>query len=458
MQQFKPAHKALSEGRYDEAYLWLERLVEKNKENKLASFHVQLAALFALYGENGLEAGRACLDTAARHEAENLPLYQAVTLEFAAVEGGSAQTIRKGISSILTAGDPLAKFHAARALYLIGSYRRAASVLRELAPSTLPHYLQWRRWSLLGESYAQQAKFEEAIEAYHHAIKYSARQDKHLETLSLAECYLRTGRPDLALAALDEQAAEPIDDLLQTVRRHYLRGVAQRQIGNHALAFVSMHKAYTLAAEHGSLPFELLLELARLFAETDQLERALSNYECALNVVPAEQVVSVMHEYAHVLADAERYEEAAAALKMVASDARYHRRAEAFADLAEVSYMLGQFDKVGPLAKFALKGGIITPACLCLGRVALEYFHLDEAEAWFEQAISASTEGDSEWLTAQLLLAETFSQKADAPSRLIHHAELALKYLHPNDDWTATLRSYLETARTQLSGKAREVN
>ena len=160
-----------------------------------------------------------------------------------------------------------------------------------------------------------------------------------------------------------------------------------------------------------------------------------------------------------MLREAEQFEEAARALKRVVRQARYTNRAQAFADLAEVTYLLGNFDQVKPLAQFALKGGVVAPACLSLGRVALEYFRLDEAESWFEQAISASTEGEMDWLSAELLLIETFAQRiADAPEKLISHAERALKYLHPQDDWVATLNEHVSSAKEQLEAKPRLLN
>ena len=446
--EFAALYKALDTADYEEAFALAILQLEQPKTDQQA---LALASIFALYGEEGVEGGLHCLNGCDKES----DLFFALKAEFLAIEDSSKPPVKDMLAKAKKTKDALSLFHFARAQYLLKAFRPAQRLMKKLNQEDLPPHLAWRYWSLKGEISAQLGKAQDAAAAFEKALDLAHDRDKPSERLSLAECWLRMGYPERCLNEIDKGEAYAKQGHI--VRDAYLRGVAQRQLSNYKLAFEHLQKAYTLA--EANLPFELFLELARLFADTEQFQKAFENYECALNSSPDGYENYVLHEYARVLREAEQFEEAARALKRVVRQARYTNRAQAFADLAEVTYLLGNFDQVKPLAQFALKGGVVAPACLSLGRVALEYFRLDEAESWFEQAISASTEGEMDWLSAELLLIETFAQRiADAPEKLISHAERALKYLHPQDDWVATLNEHVSSAKEQLEAKPRLLN
>ena len=78
---------------------------------------------------------------------------------------------------------------------------------------------------------------------------------------------------------------------------------------------------------------------------------------------------------------------------------------------------------------------------------------------WFEKAAAASREGETDWLHAQEMLADVFVQQGyRRPERVVFHAEAALKYLHPNEEWALILGGYAESAREILGGHSRRFN
>lgn len=57
------------------------------------------------------------------------------------------------------------------------------------------------------------------------------------------------------------------------------------------------------------------------------------------------------------------------------------------------------------------------------------------------------------------MLADIFVQQGYArPERVVFHAEAALRYLHPNDEWALILQGYARRARELLGGYARRFN
>jgi len=57
------------------------------------------------------------------------------------------------------------------------------------------------------------------------------------------------------------------------------------------------------------------------------------------------------------------------------------------------------------------------------------------------------------------MLADIFVQQGyKHPERVIFHAEQALRYLHPSEEWSLILRGYAGCARALLGGHARHFN
>ena len=448
--------QAVQHGRHDEALRSIQSL-SADAAAYSADINLQLASLATLYRAKGLEPALRCVAAAERARAEGGVLYQALKGQLDALNGKPGSAVRKQVKTALASAEPLAVFHAASALVIAGDVRRVARTLAQLDPNALPAHLEWRFWSLRGEMAVQQRRFEEAVSHFEAATRGAPETDRTPLQFALAECWLHLSRPDEALTALGD-SLPPLEELDQQVRGHYLLGVTQRQLANYDSAFKHLQRAASMAESHG-VPFELLQELARYYAETGEPENAVSYYDRAVKTAPAPHKPYIRHEYGRVLKDYDYFSEAQTILKQVLAQTRYPQRPEVSAELAEINYYLGKFNRVEPLAQFALRGGVTASACLSLGRVALEYFRLDESESWLEQCVSASTPGDRSWLTAQLLLVETFAHQLDTcPEKLKYHAEQALKYLHPNDDWVVTLNGYLASADKALKGQARVVN
>ena len=436
------------------------KALEADAQSYSLELNLRLASLCTLFAERGLKSAQHYLSAVKTSR----PLFIALSAETRALQSqvrqsqNQAESSLKLLKRVIESNDALTCYHGARALMLLGESRRAQKVLETFSPNKLPVCFQWRYWSLVGELLAQRSQFKKAIQAFDTSLNLAPDPNKPLERFSIAELWLHMSRPDEALRVLGDEVPT-LDDLAELVRGFYLFGVAKRQLGQLHEALSFLQRARVLAQDVGELPFELLQELARLHAALGQVDEALATYGSALDSVPAANRSALEHEYARALKDFGHFNDAETALRNVLAEARYSHRAAASAELAEVSYFLGKFSRVKPLAEYAIRGGVVGPACLSLGRVALEYFHLEEAEAWLEQAASASATGEPLWLSAQLLLTETFAHKVDTqPERLKNYAERALSYLPAQDPWIATLESYVARADKILAGQSRIVN
>ncbi len=450
-QTVAPAYKALAEGKREEALSYLDKLfLELNH----AQGQLQLAAAYLLFEDSRLEKGKASLSHAKNFDKNIISedLFRSVTLEYAVLAGENHNDLKRQLRDLLKTEDAFAKFHVARALVKLGAKRTASRALEELELTKLPLVLKQLQKRMLADVYMARGKDVEAIALYQSLL--AELKDKNAVLLILAEAQLRMAQPESAYETL-KQLQVPEDDI-GFVHLKYLQGVALRHSGQFENAFVCMHAAYNGIIKHGGLPFEIVLELARLFADLGQIDKAVDTYQQAFSVVSSEQYSMLMHEYGNLLKAEEQYAKAKDALETVVKDVRYPKRADACAELAMVLYKLGNFDHAKALASYAKDHQVKGLPSLCLGNVALEYFHFLEAERHFEQAAADVHEGSSLWLSAQLMLAQTFSRESYAtPERLIFHSEQALKYLSPHDEWVPTLKSYISSARESLQDNAK---
>src|SRR5690606_3442897 len=113
---------------------------------------LQLAALYALYGEDGIENGLPALRSAVAADANlvNHPLYRALFWEFSAYRGGSIGDVKRGLKDV-TESDPVAAYHAASALFAGDAPKSAGRSLAASDEARLPAFLRLRRWSLRGQ-------------------------------------------------------------------------------------------------------------------------------------------------------------------------------------------------------------------------------------------------------------------------------------------------------------------
>jgi tetratricopeptide (TPR) repeat protein len=454
------AQRALAKGEYEEAVVCLESAPESVGAVEQANLKLHLAAVYALYRERGLDGALLCLSEAVQVSPTitQSPLYQALAWELAACQGETLSRVRQGVTSVLHSGQSLAQFHAASALIIAGGFRRAARVLQML--SGLPEHLEWRRWSLLAEAHGKHGDWEKARDFYAKSVHLCRGGDIQGELLSLTEALLRLHKPQEALNLL--KTLQLTDDLLSDdlrVRKNYLQGLTSVMLGQTKTALEFFLNSYTLAAQSNQVSFDLLFQLARAFAACEQFHQAARTYEQALAKATPDLRPFVLHSYGVTLAEIHQFAQARGILESVVAEAHYPHRDAAQADLAEIYIQLHDLVKAHALATQALSGSESAAACLCLGKVALEYFHTEEAVSWFERAIADAHEGDDVWIAAHVLLADTLAQNQfSTPQRIHDYAQKALRYLPNYDDWVTILRGYVVRAEQQFGGSVRLLN
>jgi tetratricopeptide (TPR) repeat protein len=454
------AQRALAEGRYDLALATLHRAAEDSRDRRLqAQAHVHLAACYALYGPEGLDGGWPALRTAVAADPTlaDDPLYQALYWEFEAYRGAPASDVKRGLRSLPPALPAMAGYHRAAALLSVGASTSALRRLRTLASEGLPAYLVWRRDSLLGQAHEALGHWQEAADAYRRASSAAPASERDPELLAHASCLLELGRyPALleALAEVDEERIEPLD----LSQKRYLEGRAHLEADNPNLALEHLRQARRLipvAEQDFSLPYasgQALMALQRP-------REALVEFEQAIAIAPAEHRAYAQHEAAMAHLEAENPEAAVPLLEAVVADPGYPHRAEALADLADLHLRAGELDNASLDAERALELGAVGPACLVLGGVAFEYFRLDEAVRWYEQALAASQAGDSVWLAAHQLLADVHGQRGPAAAaQALWHAQAALAYTDAASDWRLPLEEHVTRSRALLGGHDRLLN
>jgi Flp pilus assembly protein TadD len=128
----------------------------------------------------------------------------------------------------------------------LGVYRRAA----EMAPTDPAPLIA------AGDVLLQMGEVNEAIVAYHAALVRPG--DTHWAQVGLAKAFLKTGKPELALAPLSTALAESPGDPKLLV----LLGVAKDLAGQHAEAQAYYRDALTRAPGDPALTVDLALSLA----------------------------------------------------------------------------------------------------------------------------------------------------------------------------------------------------
>jgi tetratricopeptide (TPR) repeat protein len=469
----EPAQRALAEGQYDVAFALLEDAVRRPTGRAMQGLvWLHLAAVYALYADDGVDNGMPALKQAVAADpglAEH-PLYRALYWEFAAYRGGSVGDVKRGVRQVPSGTDAIAGYHAASALLAAGAPKSAAKRLTQLDDEVLPAYLVWRRSSLLGQCREALGDWSGAAQAFARAVELAPEAECEPERLSLAGALLELGEADEALrelARVDESALRSDE----RVMLRYLSGRAQLEHGNPNLALGLLREAAALAAgdpgtDGGAAPgtdpiqtFQTALALAQTYVALNRFDDASRWFAQALGAAPAEDRPYVQHEAAYALIESEQLAAAEEMLAEVVSDPTYPHRADALADLADTRLKMGEFDAAEVLAQQALDMGATAAACLCLGNVAYEYFRLDDAIRWFEQAVSASQPGDPVWVGAQQLLADACAWRGDRMAeRVLTHARLALEHTDPSSEWYLPLRRHVAAAQRALGGNDRLLN
>ena len=457
------AHRALALGQYDVALSMLENAARRATRQGQGLTWLLLAELYALYGEEGLENGQPALRVAVTID-PNLaahPLYLALFWEFAAYRGGAIGDVKRGLKDLPEEGDPVAAYHAGSALFAVDAPKSAAKRLLAVEQQDLPVYLRWRRSSLLGQCKEAMGEWEGAAEAFAKAIELAPAAEREPERLSLAGALIELGRTVEAVETLESVQDELLRDDELSVHR-YLLGRAHLELGNpnQALELLAEARAGSgLEDDEEGGAYSVLFATAQALSAVGRSQDALVEFEKALALAPAEHRAYTQHEAAYTMIECDKLLQAEELLAEVVSDPSYSHRADALADLADVRLRSGEFEAAQVVAEQALELGATAPACLTLGNIAYEYYRLDEAASWFEQAISASQAGDPYWVSAQQMLADVFAQLGDDHAeQLLRHARSALEYSEPTSEWYLPLTRYVEQARSVLGEFDRLLN
>jgi tetratricopeptide (TPR) repeat protein len=462
----------LAEGQYDVAFDVLEGALRRAPgRHALGATWLQLAAIYALYGEDGLENGPPALRNAVTAD-PNLaahPLYRALYWEFAAYRGATVAEVKRGLrgpgpkprpaggatEDELTA---VAGYHAAAALFYVDAARSAAATLGKINDGALPTYLEWRRWSLLGQCAELMGDWDGAASAFKRAVAQAPRQEQGAERLSLAGALVELMRTDEAQAEL-EQVDDAALSLEERAVHRYLLGRSHLELDNPNRALELLKEAAELDDQEGGASYSVTFATAQALAALGRTPEAAAAFQQALQLAPAEHRAFTQHEAAFALIEAGQLADAEGLLGEVVTDPSYSHRGEALADLADLNLRRGELDAAAELAQQALELGATASACITLGSVAFEYFRLDEATSWYEQAVSASLVGDPFWVAAQQMLADVYAQMGDAYApHLLQHAKAALDYTENASEWYIPLRQYVDAARRRLGGFERVLN
>lgn len=352
----------------------------------------------------------------------------------------------------------MAAYHAAAALFAVDAAKSARRRLRAVPEGALPTYLEWRRWSLLGQCCETLGEWEEAAEAFAMAVDQAPEPERDAERLSLAGAQVELFRTEQALEQLACIDADRLPPPERAVHR-YLQGRAHLDLDNPNLAIEYLREAAMLDDSTAEASYSVTFATAQALAAAGRTEEAVDAYRQALTVVPAEHRAYTQHEAAYALIENDRLSEAEALLSEVITDPSYTQRGDALSDLADVRLRRGELDSAHALAEEALELGATAPACITLGSVAFEYYRLEEAASWYEQALSASQTGDPFWVAAQQMLADVYAQMGEEyAARVLLHAKAALEHTEAGGEWYLPLRQYLDEAKGRLGGFERVLN
>jgi len=474
-----PAHEALAKGQYEVAFAVLESAVKRGgTRGNQGPTWLQLAEVYALYGDEGLENGQPALRSAVSADPKlgSHPLYRALFWEFAAYRGAALSDVKRGLKDVperapedpesgptppsgaATAFDAVASYHAAAALFAVDAAKSAGRRLRAIEEGALPAYLEWRRWSLVGQCSEALGEWEGAASAFARSVQLAPELERDAERLSLAGALVELFRTEEALEHLAAVEAAGLQAGELAVY-HYLQGRAHLDLDNPNLALEHLREAASADDELGGATYSVAFATAQALTAAGRPEEAIVAFERALANVPAEHRAFTQHEAAYALIECDRLEEAGSLLGEVVTDPTYSHRADALADLADVRLRCGELYSAQTLAQEALELGATAAACITLGSVAFEYYHLEDAAAWYEQALSASQTGDPFWVAAQQMLADVYAQMGDDyVARVLQHARAALEHTEAGSEWYLPLKQYVDDAKSRLGGFERVLN
>ena len=465
-------NRALDASDFDTAFDLIEGAAATRDASQAAGFRVLEAAVYALYGPDGLQGANAALVEAANLDPSVLarPLFKGVRAELDAyglevaarenpmnvVVAGDPRHDRAAGLAREVSGDPLAVYHAAAAFTTLGLAEDGLRALESVDPQKFPKHLQWRYWSWRGGAYEDLGRYREAVNAYGHAAAIADGPDRAALLLDKAAMFLELEEPHEVLPTLEEARAayphgeSPADE----AARLYLEARAHLELNNPSLAAERAERARRLEREAGEPSYGAALVHGQALATLEQFPPALDAFREAVRLAVGLDRGFALHEYGLTQMDADELAEARASLVEAASVIDYPHRGEVLADLAELESRAGNFEAAEAAARQAVTLGSIVPGTLMLASLAAEDYRFAEALAHYHTVAGAAPEGTREWVIGHEMIADTLVQAGwKDPAEILEHSRIALGHLEPSDEWAVTLNGYITRATALLGGR-----
>ncbi|WP_189002187.1 tetratricopeptide repeat protein [Deinococcus roseus] len=445
-------HQVMQEDRFDLAFQTLDQIYPKKSEQERAQLALLAAELYALHGPELIDEGLGALMSAAELD-ETLaetPRFQVLRGFFLSYGEDTEDASEDALAG--TQGDDTSRFFAACTLMNLGEDQQARDILHVLAEDRLPEHLKWRFHAWYGKLLDQAGEFQPAGEEYRSALRL-VKVPWHQFVLSL----------DLSNVLLSQNELSDAQKLLEFIES-YLDLVTPEQKLQYAYTLAQVHlnqshypdalkwieEADRLEKELGDPSYGVALVFGQALMGLGRPAEALVHFKDALNLTETEASYC-LHEIGIAHLDSDQPLEALENLQQVLRDPDYAYLPEAQADLADAEYRMGRLTEAETLAQDALEQGAVVPASLVLGNIAMDYYHLDEALNHYQRVADTAAEGGREWLVSQQMMADILVQQGFAqPDHILVHAEQALKFTDPSDDWYLTLQGYVSRAKDVL--------
>lgn len=452
--------QALEHEDFDAAYAVLDGAMSGATRGQRARILTYAASLHSLYGDSGTSDLQGALNEAARLDAgvREDALYAALHAEAVARERGEGAPPPPPAA---LHGDPLTRYHAMSALALTG--RPAEALEAAPAASELPAHLRWRLRSWQADCEEALGHLEDAAHLYAEAAHLASGLNRALMLQEQAAVLISLERQAEALTLLARARPEyrgEEDEALHLAGWHYLQAQAELALDRAQEAQGSIQEADRLERQLGDPSYGVALVWGQVLSHQGRQEEAIGHFEEALRRAGPKDRPYALHELGVAYLDLDRPVEARERLQEALAQPDYPFAPEVHADLAESEYRLGRLQEAETSARQALGQGAAVPASLVLGSVALDYYHLDEALEHYERVVREAAPGSRDWITGHQMAADVMAQQGfPDPGAAYAHAQTALEYTDPSDEWHATLKEHLDRAGERLqSGRRRTLN
>jgi tetratricopeptide (TPR) repeat protein len=435
-----------------------------------AQLELYLASLHSLYGDAASDEAQATLRQAAQLDraVTSTPLYLALMAELDARLRGPEATY-PDVQAVH--GDALSRFHVVSALALAERWQEALDV--HVTVAELPTHLGWRLRSWQADCEEGLGNTEAALNLYAEAARLARGGSRAGMLQEQAALHLQLGQATEAAAALerarseypsvpntDVNSAEGAAQVLGLASWHYLMAQAHLNQDQNDAALDNIQEAERLETLGGDPSYGVALVHGQVLVAQGRQQEALQYFEAALALSQPEDRPYALHELGVAFLDLDRPLEARERLESAAGTPDYPFVPEVLADIAEAEYRLGRLQEAQGTAELALAQGAVVPASLVLGSVEMDYYHLDEALEHYLRVVRDAAPGTRDWITAEQMAADIMAQQGfPDPTAAYLHAQQALEYTDPSDDWYGTLQDHLVRAETLMgSGKGRTLN